>query len=371
MDMNMNTTPNPAPTQNPAPQYKFCPRCGAVMQNGICQSCGYSVQPNPGMQPNAAVPPMYMESKMGQEKKSHTGLIIGIVIGCVVFALVIVIALIACLMPFYKKTLIDEGKNEYINEEVIEYSDEDENLDDEDAFYDESSDDEEDVTEGSDWIDLDGDGIGELEYGNGAEGLSAEWYESITDYIRHDLSYSVTFQTSYDEDIYCNYPYLSGNKDFLNGLNEGFAMIAESTQELAEEYDAQATLYSYVTYMDEDLMSVVCIESYDFGDDTYFDSILCFTFDMQTGDLISFELDDTNEEFMDELEKRCTEQSTADASYLFSEYTEDELWKIMKEDFALVAFYTPLGMEIGINYDGCWCCATFKDYEKYIKQIVE
>lgn len=64
------------------------------------------------------------------------------------------------------------------------------------------------------------------------------------------------------------------------------------------------------------------------------------------------------------------EQSTGDADFLFTQYSKDDIREFLTYvDDALIAFYTPLGMEIGLCYEGYWCCATFKDYENYITPV--
>lgn len=391
-------------------QYDFCPRCGALMYNGVCQSCEYTanangftnqnmntyvnqnVNPNmntyvnqnanPNMTPNynQGYNPYQNSMNMGapmQPKKKKTGLIIGIIVGCVVALLVLVLVVVFG-VRFLLKSMDETKEDDYSYSE--NYEDEyDYNSDDEEEYVDEEEyiDEEDDTFSGSvdedGLIDLDGDGIGDLEYESGLEGLSAEYYPVITDYIRYDLSYSVTFLEYTDDegDVSCFYPYLKGDHEFIPYYNQAFYMIAEGAEELADEYDCEASSIAYVTYMDEDIFSVVFIEMYSFDDGSYYEDILCYSFDMKNGELLDFALTDTSDEFLTELEDRCLEQSTSDATYLFSEYSKDELRDIFEnEEYALVAFYTPLGMEIGITYDGYWCCATFKDYEKYIT-IVE
>lgn len=385
-------------------QYEFCPRCGALMRDGVCQSCEFTVNVNPQQAPNygqgypnpqqasnygqgyntyqngamnMGVPPMQ------QPKKSKTGLIVGIVIGGIVLVLILAIVLglgITVLVKNASKDNDVEIEEDYNYEGDYDYEFEYNHDDEDDYSYDDESDDAEteytwEVENTDDGlIDLDGDGIGDLEYESGIEGLNAEYYPVITDYIRYDLSYSVTFLEYSDDEgnVSCFYPYLKGDQEFIPYFNQAFYMIAEGAEELADEYSCQASSVAYVTYMDEDILSIVFIEMYTFEDGTNYEDILCYSFDMKTGDLLEFALKDTSDDFIDELESRCMSESTSDATYLFTEYTNDELRNIFEsEEYALVAFYTPLGMEIGITYDGYWCCATFKDYENYISVVEE
>lgn len=395
-------------------QYDFCPRCGALMHGGVCQSCEFNANANNNMNMNADIGinnnanmyagngynpyqnniPYQNPAGMGMPlaevpKKKNTGLIIGIIIGGIVLLLIIAVVAIFGISAIIKsvsetaKENIEESYNyDYDDDYNFDYNydfDYEDNLIEEpdiwddipDAFDDEES---SDVESDDELLDIDGDGIGELEYDSGLEGLNAEYYPVITDYIRHDLSYSVTFMEYVDDEdrVSCFYPYLQGSQSFIPYFNQAFYMIAEGAEELADEYECQASSIAYVTYMDEEILSVVFIEVYSFDDGSTYEDILCYNFDMINGELFDFELLDISDEFLAELEKRCLEQSTSDAVYLFEEYTKDELRDILTdEDYSLVAFYTPIGMEIGISYDGYWCCATFKDYDKYISTVAE
>lgn len=400
-------------------QYEFCPRCGALMRDGICQSCEFTTNVNPTINPNInpninpqmqnpqqmpnygqgyvnpqqalnynqgyttyqnntmnmGVPPMQ------QAKKSKTGLIVGLVIGGVLLFIVFAVIVAVILISIIKNNAAEDTvETDYTYEEDYEF---DYGYDD-DSEYDHSYDDEPDYDDTEDdytWeeeddglIDLDGDGIGDLEYESGVEGLNADYYPVITDYIRYDLSYSVSFLEYSDDEgnVECFYPYLKGDQDFIPYFNQAFYMIAEGSEELADEYDCQASSIAYVTYMDEEVLSVVFIEMYTFDDGSNYEDILCYSFDMQSGELLEFALKDTSDDFIEKLKSRCMEESTSDASYLFTEYSNEELRDILtNEEYSLVAFYTPLGMEIGITYEGYWCCATFKDYEQYISIVEE
>lgn len=388
-------------------QYEFCPRCGALMRDGVCQSCEFTVNVNPQQTQNVqgytnpqqapnygqgytnpqvqtnynqgygtyqnnatnmGVPPMQ------QPKKNKTGLIVGLIAGGILlFVVIIIVAVIGIFFALTagKTDDTDDSINEY--EYEFNYDDEYDYSDD-DSDYENNEDDYTWEEEDDGLIDLDGDGIGDLEYESGIEGLNAEYYPVITDYIRYDLSYSVTFLEYSDDEgnVECFYPYLKGDQDFIPYFNQAFYMIAEGVEELADEYNCQASSVAYVTYMDEEIFSVVFIEMYTFEDGTNYEDILCYSFNMETGDLLDFALNDTSDDFLDELESRCMEESTTDATYLFTEYSNDELRDIItNEEYSLVAFYTPLGMEIGITYEGYWCCATFKDYEDYISIVEE
>ena len=420
---------------NPNVQYSFCPYCGALMNQGQCLSCGYvmSVQPvqqpiqpeqfvqsvqyeQPVINPNKNMDSYTMPQFQQPAKKTNTGLVVGIIIGCVLFlfAVICVVVFGVFQMLKYNKTQdllknqadIEEFDHQY-DEDGYDYSykydDEDEVWDeDSDGYYnwddyldgkygedlsvdeflkyyleqqgidmsDESTEKDEDDDE---LIDIDGDGVGELEYESGLEGLNADYYPIITDYIRHDLSYSVHFSEYYDADgrLECYYPVVSGDNIMFSYLNDAFYTVAKEAEEITDMYECQANSVAYVTYMDEDLLSVVFIDVYSFDDGTNYEDILCYNIDMKNWDVLDFQLKDTSDVFIEDLEERCLEQSTSDADYLFGEYTYDEIREMLASEEYMVAFYTPLGMEIGISYDGYWCCSTYKDYENYLEIVTD
>lgn len=373
---------------NPNVQYSFCPYCGALMNQGQCLSCGYvmSVQPvqqpiqpeqfvqsvqyeQPVINPNKNIDSYTMPQFQQSAKKTNTGLVVGIIIGCVLFlfAVICVVVFGVFQMLKYNKTQ-DLLKNQADIEEFDHQYDEDGY--DYSYKYDEDRDWDEDDNE---LIDIDGDGVGELEYESGLEGLNADYYPIITDYIRHDLSYSVHFSEYYDADgrLECYYPVVSGDNIMFSYLNDAFYTVAKEAEEITDMYECQANSVAYVTYMDEDLLSVVFIDVYSFDDGTNYEDILCYNIDMKNWDVLDFQLKDTSDVFIEDLEERCLEQSTSDADYLFGEYTYDEIREMLASEEYMVAFYTPLGMEIGISYDGYWCCSTYKDYENYLEIVTD
>ncbi len=368
--------------------YDFCPKCGALMRQGVCQSCEFTVNVSREyIEPQYKVP---QANAVQPEKKSKTGLIVGLIIGGIALML-IVVAIVAIAVWSLFNNISALGRDEYRTEEDgghsydYDYREDDLEQDEFSSLPDmtiqmpdaegDTWDDIWDVTtEENGRIDLDGDGIGDLEFELGEEGLNAEYYPLITDYIRYDLEYSVYFMeySNGDNSVKCVYPQLEGNKKSINYINQFLCNFAEETEVVASNNACNAKSEAYVTYMDENLISIVFVELYTKTDNSNFEYIYCYTFDMSGEEfkVIEFELTDTSDGFIDALKTRCLEQSTSDADYLFSTYTKEEIRNnIITADYGLVAFYTPLGMEIGLNYDGYWCCATFKDYADYIRVV--
>lgn len=377
-------------------QYDFCPKCGALLNNGVCQFCvnnaNQSFYPNQVPYENLNQMP-YQNPYQNNwnvakpKKKMGAGAIVAIVLGCIaglvlIFGLFVagVFAVVDKMPEEYKvsEKELDVEEDEYTFNFDYEY-DEDGEYEREHSAESVTDEVEEDISyidgeELENWpdptvlLDVDDDGEGEVYYEPGVEGLQAEYYATITDYLRYDLSYSMDFMEYRDStgEVVAYYPYVIGEQDFIDYLNQGFYVVINDAMELGETYSCDVSSVPYVTYMDEDLLSVVFVEMYVFDDGTYFEDIYCCNIDMKTGERLN-PVVDTSDEFMELLEDRCLEQSTDDATYLFETYTYDELRDIFaQKGYSLVAFYTPLGMELGITYEGYWCCATFKDYEQYV-----
>ena len=357
----------------------FCPKCGALMRDGICQSCEFSINVdqyhNTEKYSATPIPSMEMPLMEQTPRKKKAGIIVGIIIAIVCFILVIVIvAIIAIYVVLNTNTRMEKQPDIVTPKEDEDYNSINPDIEipalDEEV-WDDIWDDFDKTTE-DELIDVDGDGIGELEYESGTEGLNAEYYPLITDYIRYDLSYSVHFDKYEDseQNIKCTFPVVEGEKEYISYLNQMFYMFAKETESVVKTYQCTAISDAYVTYMDEDVMSVVFIEVYSFADESTFECVYCYNINMQNGELIKYGLKDNSDNVIGEMKNRCLEQSTSDAEYLFTQYSKEEIRAILantKNSF--VAFYTPLGMELGLNYGGYWCCATFKDYKEYVTVV--
>jgi len=214
-------------------------------------------------------------------------------------------------------------------------------------------------------------------------GEEPEYYE-LADAIREDLSYQVQLQqerieeASDDELLYTihgQYPVISGdgvaNLDYLN------EMLYSEYDAVKEYFDENADLVSeesgpliadftcYVTYMDEERLSVVYDERI-YISDYYMDVYLyAINIDMENGVVLSnpdiLYMDD---DFAIEFRNRNAEQNQTDVIDYMS---DQEVTSYLNNEKTCIAFYTPLGMEIGINHDSGWITVTYKDYEKYLK----
>lgn len=385
-------------------QYDFCPRCGALARDGVCSSCGYqnseTVQEKPaadkrGTVVNEAEPvavPQQTEVPSGNSytfsdqnpyaeyvnrtaysngaippdvpQKSGNGKVWAVVILCVAI-FVLLFVLLGCAL--YKlvsnvKKIPQKTTSEYRDDE---YEDSYESYED---FYNEilerakenqkeSSEDSKDAYSSDDQY---------YEFGNA---------------LRDDLPYFATFQEKeYEEEdrnvyIYCSYPFLEGdipNIDYLNQLiYEEYLYFLdyynENVQEdMRDDESFRCVIESYVTYMDEEKLSVVFSENAEW-DDYFIVSLYCINIDVENGVVLdNTAILDIDDEFSVDFRIREEKQNQSNA---LDWYTDQELTEMMNDPIDLILFYTPLGMEVGVNHDNGWCTVTYKDYEKYLKHF--
>ena len=218
---------------------------------------------------------------------------------------------------------------------------------------------------------FDDDDDDEYDYNYDSDGdyepdASGNYYEEITDATTADLSYEVLWHS---EDIYPDennqenegdtnyiYPELIGDdQSKLNQVNDRIKEMVQTFE--AEHKNAEyCGMQGYVTYMTENRLSVV-FQSYANEAKQYRVWLQAATFDMETGDEIPFEelmlVDDmTALRFRQQSKKQ-----NGDISYL-NKLSDEELLNALQNQ--QVVFLTPVGTELGLNYEEGWVTATLK-----------
>lgn len=204
-----------------------------------------------------------------------------------------------------------------------------------------------------------------------------EYYVELADAIRDDLSYSVE-KHEYkftDEDmgvnIFVEYASVEGDQlAFKNKINEALengAMYYAKEFGASDVTDFTLVVSSYVTYMDEEILSVVVDERYSWGYDVVVD-LYCMNFDLKTGALLyNTNIIEPSEElaeaFLD-----MSEYQNGYVEYLDNMSAED-VCLYFEDEECLILYYTPVGLEIGFNYSDGWITATIKEYEKYLSKL--
>lgn len=211
-----------------------------------------------------------------------------------------------------------------------------------------------------------------------------EYYTRLKDAIRYDLDYSVSWKEyDYDSDyenvlIAASYPQLEGdnipNLDYINDyIFDEVQFWVDSFEEYVDEgyfYEDDEFMLealAYVTYMDEEKISIVFSE-YGYADYESMAYLFSINIDVQNGVILeNSSIIDMDDEFAVEFRKRNKEQN--DASGFIDELSDQEIVEYLNSPTLGVVFYTPLGLEVGINLDDGWYTVTYMDYEKYLKKL--
>lgn len=328
--------------------FDFCPRCGALMQNGVCQSCGYGAQraPQPfeaqsgqpllrqGMQGPGGVSggpgtnPAYIYAQPSKTK-NNTAVIVVVVTLVVFVVLGILFAVIFSIAGSARSDRRSDSR----------YYDD---------YYDEYDDD--------------------YDYGYYEPDENDPYYEEIVDCTRTDLDYSLQWAVeSLDPDnaddectYYTTYPVLEmEDAPWLTSVNETLRQAANTYRSTYKEFEGGVSTFGYVTLMDEDKISVV------FKHNFYKKSVTevrleAHTFWIESGTEI------TPEEMTDidlELAMRFKAQDKTQnggADYV-QDQTVEGILADLQDPARAVFFYTPVGLEAGINHETGWVTVTLKE----------
>lgn len=216
--------------------------------------------------------------------------------------------------------------------------------------------------------------VGEGEPDNG------KYYGELKDVVRTDLSYSVEWKNYEFEGnneyvmLAVDYPVVRGDMPNLDAVNEILAQETSYFEEYYEEYSKYMlegetfAVYAegFVTFMDEKTLSVV------FEEQIYTDywtdhGLFCINIDVEDGVVLDnssiLKVDDA---FAVDFRIRSREQNGSDAALDYM--TDQEIAYYLTSAGSSILFYTPLGMEVGINYGESYVTVTYSDYEQYIQR---
>jgi hypothetical protein len=348
-------------------------------QNGTAQG-GYYQQNGNG----------YYVNQTPQKKKRKTGVIVVAIVGGILLLILIVIFIFAVFFTMIAKNSAQtEDSDEYYHsvydDDYDDYGyDEDEDYD-YDYGYDDDDDDRMAFVDDIAWND---NYWAKEPYNYDAEEVGDDYYYGLCNCIDKDVSYSMVHENYEKLDkaqnvcIRINYYQLEGDIPNLDEINETlkfqaiwpgeiYTEWADDFQEEFEEYGAGyvVSVESYVTYNDEKMISVVS--------DIYYESattvkkmIAAANVDLETGVVTdNTEVLNLTDDFMNDYKEICEEQNGSVA--VFQEFDSDELKELFEDEDALILFYTPCGLEVGINYETDdkygWVTATLKYYEQYLK----
>lgn len=213
---------------------------------------------------------------------------------------------------------------------------------------------------------------------------SDEYYKEITDALRGDLPYGIEWVESdlsrkqEDASFYALYPQLTGdipNRKELNRSIEEAALAYRDYCQFAIEAAGFSTChvqsFGYVTFMSEDVMSIVFDERI-YLNETKLPGLCAINIDVRTGTLLS------NQEmvsYTDTLTRKFRSQNSVQNGDKMdlAEWPDELIGQLLASE-AGVVFYTPVGLEIGFNYSGTngmsgWVTVTVKNYEQFLKKV--
>ena len=312
---------------------------------------------------NSPYSPLYVPDKKQKNSNKIT----------IVFVIILVLCLVAG-MIFAVSKLIEAAVGE-VSAGIPSWQETFDNWksDSEDYFAKEDDDDWED-----EYDDYEFDYDDEFEYDDDGVYVPSpndEYYVELADSIEDDLSYTVDKEeyTYYDDDelvgIYVEYVTVDG-LDFDDKINE---KLEEGAMYYAKNFGAgnvsnfSLEVVSYVTYMDEDMLSVVVDERYSWDNEVHVD-LYCMNFDLKTGSLLyNTDIIDPTEELAEDFRDMNDYQN----GYIehVDEISDDDIVDYFSDEDSLILFYTPVGLEIGFNYEDGWVTATLKDYEEYLSRL--
>lgn len=139
-------------------------------------------------------------------------------------------------------------------------------------------------------------------------------------------------------------------------------------QELDEETLFVFEVESYVTYMDEDTLSVAYVE-YGYLDDETFESyVISINVDMESGfAMTNSQILNINDDFSIDFRERTERQNGSNE--ILDYYSDQEITQMLNDEDSLIIFYTPLGMEVGFNFYYGWVTVTYQDYARYVNPL--
>lgn len=319
-------------------EFGFCPKCGAVMQNGVCQSCGYggrkdSFSERPG-------------SSAGREKKTMSAgkkILVGAGIVLGVLAILMVIIFLAGSVIFGISGVRSSSSGDY--------------SDGFDRYYDYYN------------------GSGGYSQGNGYDGTyvpdeNDPYYEEITDAIPEEQSHMIIWKSSsmYSDDADnscsydCVYPVLTGDAgEDYSAVNARIQQLAGKYEAVYQDYAGGVTSTGYVTYMDEEKYSVVILHRL-YTEQGTLPRIDAVSYDLKTGEEIPCsDMTEVDQELVKQFRSRNTYQN-GEIDFV-EEASDEELLELLRDPEKCVMFYTPVGLEIGFNYEGDnpgWVTVTLK-----------
>ena len=409
-------------------RFDFCPKCGAVSKDGVCQSCGTQTQEAAGYPPytnpaaNAAgagyppsqaqggaaysshprrtqngagypqfyqpqngigqapygmgyQPPMYQACAAvppAKPKKNKAAVVIYFIcVAIVAVSLVFVILAAVSDIADKKDEDRDSQKSSRTEQEKIQDADNG------------SEGEEGEKPGGSFSYHHHTEDVTEQNWNEAGQDSSLPYYSGPYNALRDDLSYELAFrEETYRSDdvevlLVVEYPQITSgdvpNCDYINqALHYDYDYFHNLFTKDFKPFMNQDSLFqievdSHVTYMDESILSVVFVERVRVNlDNDPFSMVnyFCMNFDLETGVLLEgTELFWLDEKFAADFRRR---EAWENGEGALTNYSDEEILEMLKDPAYLVVFYTPMGMEVGLNLGNRVVYVTYEDYEQFL-----
>lgn len=212
---------------------------------------------------------------------------------------------------------------------------------------------------------------------------SDEYYVELADALRDDLFYQVEWQEYNVESedkassYYALYPVLTGdfpNIEEMNQAIEDAARREEAYCQYAAEDENIDTCHvykkAYVTYMDEDVISIA-FQGNIYLNGSALPGISDINIDARTGSVLEHE---NMVDYSTALAQKVRAQSLYQNGIDIEDFgwSDEDVMTLLQSETG-VAFYTPVGLEVGFNYSSAegdygWLTVTVRDYAQYQKK---
>ena len=211
---------------------------------------------------------------------------------------------------------------------------------------------------------------------------SSEYYEGVADSIDDSLAYSFSFTTDKldktgfhnDVNVDVRIPVIAGNVPNADSINKYVKAFVEKERDSLVTKDKnypkatdgkqiEGYINGYVTYMDASVFSIVFEENIN---QIYEDRIQvkCINVDANTGMILdNTSMLDVDDNFSVDFRNRSDKQNGK--IEMLDYYSDQDITSMFKNEENIIVFYTPLGLEAGLNLDQFgWVTVTYKDYNK-------
>ena len=239
-------------------------------------------------------------------------------------------------------------------------------------------------------IDWDDDTWKEEAYPNHSrEEFNGPYYEDIVDCIDETVPYKVQrefYECAEKEQNVClrtSYIQLDGNIPAAETIND---YLKAQTMNYVQEYEDNKEEFlqtfggtedgfivdtrSYVTYNDSEKISVAVEQKVKMGNYFSYVSLYGINVNLVTGTILdNASILSLNDGFGEEFRQRSNQQNGISEGGI-EPYSNVEILSMLTDPDSLIIFYTPIGLELGYQYEGDrysgWITISMQDYEKYL-----